>query len=145
MRIYIDRDHNAVEFTEAVVSALSALYNVVFLQSPLECPYPSVAEKLSKIVSKEKDALGILICKTGIGMSIVANKIKGIYAANCSTMKQCYMFKKNNMGNVLCLGANTMSVERAIRICKVFIETKFDDKNIGRINTIKTIEESNKP
>lgn len=142
MIIYMDRDHNAINFAEKVYNVISKAYKVEFLKSDESLPYPLIANNLSKKVASSPDSLGILICKTGIGMSIVANKVKGIYAANCKTAEESRNFKACNKGNVLCFGATSVSLATAIEMCKVFVDTKFDCKNRNRIDLIKLLEEN---
>ena len=140
MRIFIDRDHNAIEFADRIVASLAATNDIVYLQSPIETPYPVIANNLANLVVANHNSLGILLCKTGIGMSIVANKTTGVYADNCTTIRECRSFKRYNWGNVLCIGSNILTYDRAIRICEVFIKTKYDFKRKERIGLVQRIE-----
>lgn len=141
MTVYMDRDHNAVDFADELYAKLSSEYNIHYLKSSIDLPYPVIAHSLAQKVSSSDNALGILICKTGIGMSIVANKVGGIYANNCNTVKECKQFKSCNNGNVLCLGAANLSVAHAEKICKAFLDTDFIVKHAGRIELIKKLTE----
>lgn len=82
---------------------------------------------------------GILICGTGIGMSMAANKIKGIRAALCGDCFSAQMTKEHNNANVLCLGARVIGSELAFRIADTFIDSKFsnDERHIRRINMLE--------
>ncbi len=104
--------------------------------------YPDFAEKIAKKVSKDKKALGLLICGTGIGMSISANKINGIRAANPFDVYTAKMAREHNNANVLCLGARTYKPEIAKKILKAFIETKppKEKRHLARINKIMKLE-----
>lgn len=140
MRVFVDRDHNAVEFAQQLISKLDKSINIVCLESPLDMPYPMIAKKLSELVVENENSLGILICKTGIGMSIVANKIKGAYAYNCKSVEDAFQFRRFNRGNILCLGAEIISIEEAVAICNEFFNVCFDERKKGRIELIKEIE-----
>jgi ribose 5-phosphate isomerase B len=85
--------------------------------------YPDYAKKLSKKVLKEKIP-GILICGTGIGMSISANRFKGIRAALCWNTKTAKLAREHNNANVLCLGGRILKKSDAIRITNVFLKEK---------------------
>lgn len=137
MTIYLDRDHNAIEFTEEIYSKLSEIYNIDFIRTDETVPYPVIAKSMAERVVRNSQSLGILVCKTGIGMSIVSNKVKGAYANNCKTVEECKNFKRCNMGNILCLGATSVTVEEAVNICKAFIDTDFNLVNLPRIDLIK--------
>ena len=93
--------------------------------STASCDYPVFAKKLCKEVLKE-DGLGILICGSGIGMSITANKIKGIRAALCFNEYMAKMSRRHNNANVLCLGARVIGEDLAVSIVEVFLREEFE-------------------
>ena len=102
-------------------------YNVLNMgtDSTESCDYPIYANKVcDKVVSKEADC-GILICGTGIGMSMAANKHKGIRAAVCGDLKSSEFTRLHNDANVLCMGARIISYELCEQITKKFLETDF--------------------
>ena len=103
------------------------------------CDYPDIAEKVCGSVSDKESEKGILVCGTGIGMSICANKIKGIRAALCGDCFSAQMTKEHNNANVLCLGARVIGSELAFRIADTFIDSKFsnDERHIRRINMLE--------
>ena len=104
--------------------------------------YPIFAKKVcDKIINKEAD-MGILICGTGIGMSIAANKIKGIRAAVVSDETSTKLTRLHNDVNVLCFGERIIGIELAKNIVDVFINTDFsnEDKHKKRINLIRDLE-----
>ena len=140
MRVFVDRDHNAVEFTQQLIPKLDKSINIVCLESSLDTPYPLIAKKLAERVVKNEKSLGILICKTGIGMAIVANKTKGAYACNCKSVEDAFQFRRYNMGNILCLGAEKITIEEAVAICEEFFNTYFDNNKNDRIELIREIE-----
>ena len=101
--------------------------------------YPDVAVRTCKKVTDGTCDRGILVCGTGIGMSMAANKIKGIRAALCGDCFSAQMTKEHNNANVLCLGARVIGSELAFRIADTFIDSKFsnDERHIRRINMLE--------
>jgi len=99
--------------------------------------YPDYAKKLSKYVLKEK-SYGILICGTGIGMSIAANRNKGIRAALCHTIKDAEMARLHNNANVMTLGSDVTTPKEAEKLAKKFFETQFsgEERHIKRIKKL---------
>ncbi|MDR1364599.1 MAG: ribose 5-phosphate isomerase B [Oscillospiraceae bacterium] len=112
--------------------------------------YPIIAFELSKLVAKNNlnfnkkiKCFGILICGTGIGVSIVANKIPGIRAALCSNEYHAQMARKHNNANIICFGSKVTSVPDSIKMIKIFLETDFEG---GRHEIrLKQIEKLNEP
>ncbi len=90
------------------------------------CDYPEFAYKVGQAVVNEEADLGILICGTGIGMSITANKIKGIRAALVHDEQTAKLSRQHNDANVLCLGGRILSEEEAIKIVEVWLNTSFE-------------------
>lgn len=102
--------------------------------------YPDIAKAVCDQVIK-KNAIGILVCGTGIGMSISANKIKGIRAALCRTEYEARMARAHNHANVLCLGGRITGTDFANDITKVFLETKEEgDRHQRRVEKIMNLE-----
>ena len=99
--------------------------------------YPDYAKKLALLV-KKKTSFGILICGSGIGVSIAANRFKKVRAAVCYNQKSASLARKHNNANVLCLGARLISLKNAQKIVYTFISTKFEG---GRhINRLKKLD-----
>ena len=90
--------------------------------------YPRFAKKLSKEVAKNKNAFGILICGSGIGMCIAANKTKGIRAANINNIKDAKSSRNDDNCNILCLSARTLTAKNAKKFTKTFLTTKFSNE-----------------
>lgn len=102
--------------------------------------YPKVASSVADIVLKE-DALGVLICGTGLGMAIAANKKPGIRAVTCSETYSATMARNHNDANILCLGARVIGFRLAESILDMFIHANFDgDRHALRVNMIKDME-----
>ena len=98
--------------------------------------YPDYAKKLALSV-KKKSFLGILICGSGIGVSIAANRFKKIRAAVCYNQISASLARKHNNANVLCLGARLISLKNAQKIVYTFISTKFEGgRHINRVNKL---------
>ncbi|MCX7736521.1 MAG: ribose 5-phosphate isomerase B [Candidatus Kapabacteria bacterium] len=104
------------------------------------CDYPDFAFKASKSVAEKLNDFGILICGTGIGMSIVANKVKGIRAANCCSVDMAKLSREHNDANILTLGARLLNLEEAKSIVVAFLNSKFEgDRHLRRINKINEL------
>ncbi len=103
------------------------------------CDYPVYAKKVCDLILNGECDEGILICGTGIGMSMAANKIKGIRAALCGDCFSAQATKEHNNANVLCLGARVTGPELAFRIADTFLESKFSnaERHIKRINMLE--------
>lgn len=128
-KIYIASDHAGYEFKEKIKECLQDKgFEVEDLgtNNGDAVDYPDYAFKLGKKVTADKNSLGILICGTGIGMCIAANKVKGVRAAHCTSSMEAKMTKKHNKANVLCLGARIISYDLAVKIIDCFIENGFE-------------------
>lgn len=110
-------------------------------ESEESCDYPLIAEKVANSVSSGECEKGILICGSGIGMSIVANKVKGIRAALCGNVELAKLSRMHNNANVLCLGARMTDFEEIKKIIKVFLETPFEGgRHQKRVDQISELE-----
>ena len=106
--------------------------------------YPNIAKEVAKKIQNKECEEGILICRSGIGMSIVANKFKGIRCAKCDNEEEAKFSKMHNDSNVLALGADYIPTNQAICIVRAWIATKFQGgRHQERINIIKEIENEN--
>lgn len=106
------------------------------------CDYPIIAEAVChKVVSGEAEK-GILLCGTGIGMSIAANKVKGIRAACCSDCFSVRYTRKHNNSNVLCMGERVIGAGLALELLDIFLETEFEGgRHQRRVDLITAMEE----
>lgn len=144
MKISIGSDHAGFELKEEIKKYLCCEHDVfdVGTNSTESVDYPDFAKKVCDLILKGDAEIGILICGTGIGMSIAANKFKGIYAALCYDTNTASLARRHNNANVLCLGGRTTKVETAIEIVKTFISSNFEGgRHERRINKIKEIED----
>lgn len=105
------------------------------------CDYPLYAASLAKKISQRKFSRGILICKTGIGNSIVANRFKGVRASLCHNVESAKLTRQHNDSNILVLGSGFVDVGKAKKILDVWLKTKFEGgRHQRRIDLIKNIE-----
>lgn len=129
LKIAIGSDHGGYEYKEQIVSHLKEKgYECVDVgtYSTDSCDYPVIARAVTtKITTGEADR-GILICGTGIGMSIVANKVKGIRAALCGDTFSARASRAHNNSNVLCLGERVIGINLAMDIVDIWLESKFE-------------------
>jgi ribose 5-phosphate isomerase B len=88
--------------------------------------YPDFAVAVARAVANSEDDLGILLCGSGIGVSIVANKVTGIRAANCCSPEMARLARQHNNANVLCLGARLHTIEELIAIADAFLQATFE-------------------
>lgn len=140
LTIALASDHAGFDLKTSVAKELSEKYNVVDLgcdNSQISVDYPDFAKKLAeKIIKKEAD-FGILICGSGIGVSIAANRFKEIRAALCHNQKTSELARKHNNANVLCLGARMIEKEIAIDAVNVFLNTEFEGgRHIARVEKL---------
>lgn len=140
MKIFIGTDHRGVEIENNIINYLkeNGLEVIKSTKKHYDTDdYPDFAFDVAKNVVNNPDSLGILICGTGIGMSIAANKVKGIRAARCTSKDDAFYSKIHNKANILCLGMNN-TYEEMLEIIDTFINTKNADeeKHLNRVNKI---------
>jgi ribose 5-phosphate isomerase B len=129
--IYIGCDHAGYEMKEALKKHLienSIKITDLGCFSKESVDYPDIAREVCEKVSEEKSALGILICGTGIGMMMTANKYPGIRATVCTNDLMAKMSRMHNDANILCLGARIIDIELAKKLLDIFLETTFEDE-----------------
>lgn len=128
MKIVIASDHGGVELKSAIVKALSPIASVHDFgpADKTSCDYPDYAVPVASAVASGEAEFGILVCRSGIGMSMVANRFQNVRAAICQTTETATVTRQHNGANVLCLGANDVSPEYAVEIAKTFIATPVD-------------------
>jgi ribose 5-phosphate isomerase B len=145
MKIAIGCDHAGVELKEEIISLLKNL-NIDFVDfgtdTPQSVDYPDFGEKVSEAVSSGRIERGILICGTGIGMSIVANKFPGIRASLCNELFTAKMSRMHNDANVLVLGGRIVGRDLAKEIVRTWVSTPFEgNRHSRRLDKIEKIEE----
>ena len=148
MKIAIAADHGGFELKDSMVEYIKSLGNEVVdlgTNSADSVDYPDYAKKVCEEIQKGNSDLGILICGTGIGMSLAANKFEGIRAACVSDVYSAKMSRNHNNANVLCIGARVIGDEVAKLIIKTFLENEFEaGRHQRRVDKIMAIEKENK-
>ncbi len=144
MKIALGADHAGYPLKEAIkryFDEKEIKYLDVGVYDTKSCDYPEQAVKLCEKITSGEAALGILCCGTGVGMSIAANKIKGIRAACCSDYFSAKYTRLHNDANVLCLGARVLGEGEALELADVFLNTEFlGGKHKRRIDLIAELE-----
>ena len=128
-KIYIASDHAGYSLKEFLIKKLSNKFNFIDLgtnKASVSVNYPFFAHKLSKKVSKNVKNCGILICGSGLGMSMAANRHKNIRAALCYTVKNTKLSRLHNNSNVITLGSRLIKKNHALKLINVFFKTKFE-------------------
>lgn len=135
-------DHGGFALMKEVIAYLEEQkipYKNFGAYSEQSCDYAEFAKKVSHAIVNKECQKGVLICGTGIGISITANKIKGIRAALCSDCFSAKMTRLHNNANILAMGGRVVGAGHAIEILKAFLETEFsnEERHIRRINQIE--------
>ena len=129
LRVVIGSDHGGFHYKEAVMDYLRAR-NIEFLDvgthTRESCDYPEIAKAVAQKVNSGEYNRGILICGTGIGMSIAANKIRGIRAALCGDTYSARVSRAHNNANILCLGERVIGEHLALDIVDIWLKTGFE-------------------
>ena len=144
MRIALGCDHRGFKLKQAVMEFLQQSgysYQDFGCYSTESVDYPDFAQKVGNAVASGEFDHGILICDTGIGMCIAANKIKGIRAALCHDTFSSKRARLHNDANILCLRGENIEVNEALEIVKTYLSTTFEGgRHIPRLNKIKVLE-----
>jgi len=146
MKIAIGSDHAGFAYKEEIKLYL-ARKNLEFVdfgtKSIDSTDYPLYAEKVAVSVRDRQADIGILICGTGIGMSIAANKQRGVRAAACQSAFATRASREHNNANVLCVGSRTNTIEEVLEFVELFVNTPFSngERHVKRIELIRKIEE----
>ncbi len=145
MKIYIGADHAGFNLKEKLKIVLGKSYEVIDLGNKKydkNDDYPVYASKVAKIVAKNKNSFGILICGSGQGVSIAANKINGIRAALAENERDAYLARRDDNANIICLQGRYTNLKKAVKIAKKFLSTDFKalKKYKRRIREIKKLE-----
>lgn len=144
MRIALGADHGGYKLKNKLVKFLERQGHLVAdlgTHSEKSCDYPAIGYKVAQSVAAGTFPQGILICKTGIGFSIVANKVPGVRAALCLSKLQARRSREHNHANVLCLAANYLSLPKALAIVDVWLKTESaGGRHSRRVRQISNIE-----
>ena len=130
MKIFIGADHRGFELKKRIICFLKtqghAIVDVGSYEADEICDYPPISCKVASSVAKTKGSRGILVCMTGIGHSIAANKVVGSYAALCYTKEAAILSRAHNNANVLVLGAKFVNLDELEEIIKLWLSTEFE-------------------
>ena len=145
MKIAIGNDHVAVELKNHITKYVEAKgYTVVNFgtDSSESCDYPIYGEKVARAVASGECELGILICGTGIGISLAANKVKGIRAAVCSEPYSARLTRQHNNANIIAFGARVVGQAMAEMIVDEFLNAEYEGgRHQRRVDLITAIEQ----
>ena len=144
MKISIGCDHGGLEHKDAIVAHLKERGFEVKDSGIYEnhsVDYPDIAVKVCADITSGECQRGILVCGTGIGMSLAANKVKGIRAAAVSEHFSAKYTRLHNDSNVLCLGGRVIGVGTALELVDLFVDTEFEGgRHENRVNKVMAIE-----
>lgn len=143
--IAIGCDHGGFELKEAVKKHLDERkieYKDFGTYSSDSCDYAVFAEKAARAVAGGECERGLLFCGTGVGISMAANKVRGIRACCCSDKFSAEMTRLHNDANMLCLGGRVVAPEKAIELVDIFLDTEFsgEERHVRRIAQITDLE-----
>ena len=145
MKIFIGADHRGYALKQKIGAILKkegfSVVDVGTYEEGVPCDYPKMAYDVATKVAKSKDARGILVCMTGIGHSIAANKVPGAYAALCYNKEAAALSRQHNNANILVLGAKFVEESEMFEIIKIWLNEKFEGgRHLRRVKQIKAIE-----
>ncbi|MBR2724165.1 MAG: ribose 5-phosphate isomerase B [Ruminococcus sp.] len=142
--IAIGCDHGGLDIKNAIVEYFKTAgvdYKDFGTYTPDSVDYPEYAYKVAKAVSEGECEKGIICCGTGIGVAIVANKVKGIRAATVTNEFCAEMTRRHNDSNIITMGGRVIDEATAVRLAEIFINTPFDgDRHTKRVDMISAIE-----
>ena len=145
MMIAVGNDHRGVAAKNRVVSVLKSLGHEVAdhgASSAQSVDYPDYAIPVARAVASGQADRGVLICATGHGMCIAANKVFGVRAANCRDLIDAEMSRLHNDANVMCLSADLISEDAMERMVKTWLETRFEgSRHARRVEKIAQYEQ----
>jgi ribose 5-phosphate isomerase B len=139
-KVCIASDHGGFRLKEAIKDLLINKNISIFDLGPFESKtvdYPDYAKKLANRIKAKKSDIGILVCGSGAGMAISANKIKSIRAAVCYNEKSTRLSRQHNNANIIALGARLTKKNLSLKLVEIFLKTKFEGgRHLKRINKI---------
>lgn len=142
--IAIGCDHGGINIKNAVIEYMKEngiAYKDFGCYTTESVDYPVYAYQVAKTVADGEAELGIICCGTGIGVSMAANKVKGIRAAVCTDEFCAEMTRRHNNANVMCMGGRVIDEEKAVKLASIFLNTPFEGgRHEKRVNMITEIE-----
>ena len=147
MRVALGCDHRGITLKQAIMDLLG---DMGYETEDLGCydsssvDYPDIAKGVAGAVSEGKFEQGILICGTGIGMSMAANKVCGVRAALCRDVLSAHRAREHNDANVLCLSGDILTLDEALEIVKAYFDSHFEGgRHARRVEKMKVMEIEN--
>ena len=145
MKIFIGADHRGYALKNKVARDLVAqgheVVDVGTHRKGINCDYPRISFEVAQRVARVNNAKGVLICMSGIGHSIAANKIAGAYAALCYNKRAAILSRQHNNANILVVGAKFVKQKQMMAIIKAFLSTPFEGgRHARRVGQIKRME-----
>ena len=144
MKIVIGSDHGGIHLKEVLKQHLTERgieVDDAGTYTEESCDYPDIAVKVCREITEGKADRGVLVCGTGIGMSMAANKVDGIRAALCGDVFSAIMSREHNDANVICLGERVLGPGLAVCILDAWLDTEFvGGRHARRVNKIMDIE-----
>ncbi len=146
MKIAIAADHAGFALKEKIRQRLAAEGHELVdfgTDSAESCDYPDFAQAVASQVAQKQVERGILVCSTGIGMAIAANKVNGVRAAPAQSEDEVRLTREHNNANVLTLGARYLDEEQAARLVEIFLDTQFQGgRHARRLSKIEQLEQA---
>ena len=142
-KVLIASDHAGFKLKKTLIEELQGEIKFEDLGpfSESSVDYPDYARKLSKQIDLKKDLIGVLICGSGIGMSMVANRFKNVRAALCMNNKMSMLARQHNNANILVLGSRLISEQEAIKCLLVFLKTNYEGgRHQARLDKFNLVE-----
>ena len=138
--VCIASDHAGFDLKETIKNYLIDKKVSIFDAGPYDgnsVDYPDYAKKIARRVASQRSEIGILVCGSGTGMAISANKTKGIRAAVCYNAKSTRLSRQHNNANIIALGSRLIKKDEAMKLIKVFLKTKFEGgRHLRRVKKI---------
>ena len=143
MKIVVASDHCGFDLKAKVLPELKKKYEVIdigcYSTDPVD--FPDIAQQICKIVLENEGMRGIMFCGTGVGISMAANKVKGIRACCCSDSFSCEYTRRHNDANALCMGGRVVGPGLACQLVDIFLNTEFEggrhEKRIAKLMAIE--------
>lgn len=144
MRVALGCDHRGLDLKRAIITFIQELghnYHDFGTYDTEPVDYPDIARAVAEAVASGDFEHGILICSTGIGMSIAANKVKGVRAALCHDSFTARRARQHNDANILCLRGENIEINSALEIVRIYLSTAFEGgRHIPRLEKVKALE-----
>ena len=145
MKIGIGNDHTAVDMKNAISEYMKELGHEVVnygVDTTESCHYPEIGEKVGRAAAQGEVDCAVLICGTGVGISLAANKVNGVRAAVCSDTTTAHLVKEHNNANIIAFGARIVGIEKAKDIVKAYLDAEFQGgRHAIRVDMIAEIEQ----